>query len=718
MSNSSEAPADAESPTPQDDLLNDIRTEMQNVVGLDNDQILMDERERALNYIKGDMSKDIPILKNRSKAVSSDLNDAIETSLADIIEIFVGGDDVVAFIPTKQEDEDAAAQETAYLNQVVFQDNDGFDIFYDAIKDALTLKTGIWGFGWKQEINEETEEFTGKNAQELMLAQQDGGEITKIKPENDGAPGDPNTTYSFTLERTKDTSKEEIWSIPPDDFGVAVDTVKLKDATYCVWRTRPRVQDLIAEGYDADKVRSLPQYNDNNTQIQIARDTAGENFTTGNNTDDDALGDLRQVEIRKHHIRKPGKDGKLEIWCVVTDQQAVIELSREKVARIPYATITPYKTPHRFYGRSLADMLMDIQRIKTMLLRMLLDSGYFAQNQRAEISMADANEFTISDYLRNEPGVPIRSKSGKAVVPLQASNLNFNAYEALEYFSTVAEGRTGVVRNAQGLNPDTLHDTAKGALTLLAAAQKRVKMIARIFAETGVKDLYLGIHADIRENARASTIAHLLGKWVPVDPTKWGERNAMTVSVGLGASGKDMDIAAMNQIIGLQKTIVEGGGLGMLVTPENLFNGATTLSKKLGVKAPQMYFTDPAGQPPPQPKPDPEMAKVQGQLQLQQSKQQSDMQLELAKIQSTQAIEAAKAQAQSAVQVQANQLEHERMQAKQQNDMQLEMVKVQSAERIAIETAHIRAAALIEAARITAGADDGAASEAREASGE
>lgn len=718
MTNSTDAPDDAESPTPQDDLLNDIRTEMQNVVGLDNDQILMDERERALNYIKGDMVKDIPILKNRSKAVSSDLNDAIETSLADIIEIFVGGDDVVAFIPTKQEDEDAAAQETAYLNQVVFQDNDGFDIFYDAIKDALTLKTGIWGFGWKQDINECVENFTGKNLQEIQLAEKDGGVITDLKIEDGGDLRDPNSTFSFTLTQNKDNSKEEIWSIPPDDFGVAVDTVKLKDATYCVWRTRPRVQDLIAEGYDADKARSLPQYNDNNTQIQIARDTAGENFTTGNNTDDDALGDLRQVEIRKHHIRKPGKDGKLEIWAVVTDQQAVIELSREKVERIPYASITPYKTPHRFYGRSLADMLMDIQRIKTMLLRMLLDSGYFAQNQRAEISMADANEFTISDYLRNEPGVPIRSKTGKAVVPLRASNLNFNAYEALEYFSTVAESRTGVVRNAQGLNPDTLHDTAKGALTLLAAAQKRIKMIARIFAETGVKELYLGIHADIRENARSSTIANLLGKWIPVDPTTWGERTAMTVSVGLGASGKDMDIAAMTQVIGLQKTIVEGGGLGMLVTPENLFNGATTLSKKLGIKTPTMYFTDPATQPPPQPKPDPDMAKVQGQLSLQQQKQQGDMQLEQAKIQSTQQIEAAKAQAQSAVQVQANQLEHERMQAKQQNDMQLEMVKVESAERIAIQTAHIRAAAQIEAARIAAKADDGAAAEEREASGE
>src|SRR5690606_26922049 len=106
--------------------------------------------------------------------------------------------------------------------------------------------------------------------------------------------------------------------------------------------------------------------------------------------------------------------------------------------------------------------------------------------------------------------------------------LSFEPYQALEYFNTVAEQRTGIVRNAQGLNPDTLHDTAGGAFALMAAAQKRLRLIARIFAETGLKDLYLGVHATIRESATAERMVKLRGKWVPVDPSKWGERNDMT----------------------------------------------------------------------------------------------------------------------------------------------------------------------------------------------
>jgi hypothetical protein len=139
-------------------------------------------------------------------------------------------------------------------------------------------------------------------------------------------------------------------------------------------------------------------------------------------------------------------------------------------------------------------------------------------------------------------------QDGDAVRPFNGGPLNFDPYKAIEFFSTVAEGRTGVVRNAQGLNPDTLHDTAKGAMMLLSAAQKRTRMIARVLAETLIKPLFLGLHACIRENSQATSEAQLLGKWVPVDPTKWAERNAMTVEVGLGRGRQGRRDCGINQI--------------------------------------------------------------------------------------------------------------------------------------------------------------------------
>ena len=704
------------------ELLDQVRQEMRRAVGFDNDEELRNDRILALNFIKGDMSTatngadGIPSLPNRSKANSSDINDAIETILPDLMEIFTGGDDVVSFIPTGPDDVEAAKQETAYLNHVVFQENDGFLNFYTAIKDSLTLKTGIFTYAWQQEINEREEDFKGKNAVEMLMASKDG-ELVNVTPDPMPEGDNPNTsepTYSFTVKFTKDLSKAKYWAVAPDDFGWSPDTINIQNTTYCVMRARPRVQDLIADGYDENIVRSLPSYIESETdQIQQARDTAGE-YEVAQITDQTS-DDLRQVEIRKHFIRKLGSDNKLEIWQVVTDARATVEIHSEKVQRIQFAVGSPYLTAHRLCGRSLSDMLFEIQKIKTALTRAVLDSAYFALNQRHVIDMTQANDYTIADYQRNIPGSPVRVKGPGAVTPLNGAGLSFDAYQALEYFSTQAEGRTGVVRNAQGLNPDTLHDTAKGAMALLSAAQKRTRMIARVLAEVMIKPLYLGIHATIRENQTAEKISQLLGKWVPVNPTTWAERNAMTVEVGLGASGKDMEIAAMQQIQGMQKMIVEGGGAGTLVTPENIYKSATDMAKKLGSKTPEEYFTDPstpeakAAIEAKQNQPNPDMVKIQGEQQLQQSKQQGEMQLEQAKLASTQQIETAKAQAQSAVQVQANQLEHERMQAKQANDMALEQAKIESAERIAVITARIRAEAQIEAARIAAKADDGAA---------
>lgn len=703
------------------DLLSLVREEMRRATGFDQDAELKADREQALLYFKGDVSADIPALANRSTAVSSDVSDAVETLLPDLIEIFIGGDDVVAFIPQKESDVDAAKQETAYLHHVAFQDNPGFLNLYTAIKDALLLRQGIFHWEWEEEIDEQSEDFTGKTAVELQLAEKDG-EISGVKADKAGT--DLRTgeqTYSFTVTKTKDNSRAKYWAIAPDDFAAAPDTVNIADTTYCCERQRPRVQDLIAKGFDQDKVRDLEAYAFSGDQTtQMARDTAGENTSTSG-TGDDTSDDLRQVEIRKHCIRTLGAGDKLELWCVYTDSQAAKELYREKIEAIPYAVGSPYLVAHRLIGRSVADLLIEVMKIKTVLYRMCLDAGYFALNQRVEVNMNQANDFTISDLLRNEPSMPVRSR-GDAIKPLQAGQLGFDPYKAIEFFSTVAEGRTGIVRNAQGLNPDTLHDTASGALTLLSAAQKRCRMIARVLAETLIKPLFLGLHACIRENASSVREAQLLGNWVPVDPTKWAERNAMTVEVGLGAAGKDAEIAAINQIAMDMKNIVEvqGGAQGPLVTLTNVYKLATDKAKKLGVKAPEEYYTDPSKAPPMPPKPDPEMAKVQGEQALQQSKQQNDMQAGQQKMQSEMEIAKFKAQTQAAVTTQQNQLEHERMVAQQQGQMQLEQVKIASAERIALAVAHIKAAAQIEAARISAKnqTDDGAAAEAREAAGE
>jgi hypothetical protein len=359
---------------------------------------------------------------------------------------------------------------------------------------------------------------------------------------------------------------------------------------------------------------------------------------------------LRQIEVYEHYIRlKSGR--KSELWCVTTAgrQTGATLLRHEKVNQIGLAAITPYRVPHRFFGQSLADFLVDIQRLKSQFQRMQVDSGLFALNQRHVVNIDRLAEGVgLDDYLNNQPGVPIRVTDDNAVVPLASAGLSFDPLQSLEYFSTVAEERTGIVRASQGLNPDTLHETLGGAMQQLSRAQKRIRMIAKTFAETGVRDLYLGIHALLRENQSKERVVRLRGKWVPVNPSKWVERSDMQIEIGMGSGGREFEITAIQQVIALQEKAVQaqGGMSGPLVTTKELYNSAIRLSEKAGLKAPEQFFANPEEQTPQKQGPDPAEMAEQAKMQLEQAKLQSTMQIEQMRIESQERIEAAKLQEQ------------------------------------------------------------------------
>jgi hypothetical protein len=601
------------------DFLAIVSEEHRQSVGFDTDDELNANREKSLEYIKGQMD-DMPSLPNRSTAVSTDVSDAIETALPDIMEVFTGGEDVATFRPVGEEDVEAAAQETDYVNHVLFNENPGWLTLYTVFKDALSVKIGVakvWGESWEEY---EEEHFTGKTQVELQIINDTHeGEVSELTAgEPDPTTGEP--LWSFTLRRAKPKGRGCVEAVPPEDFAVARDTVILKDATYCCMRSRPRAQELIADGYDRDDVESLPAYGSTHTDAtDQARDTAGEH-SNGTTISSSREFNLHQVEIREHYIRIDADgDGQPELWCVVTGHDETVLLKKERVDRIPFAVWTPFLVTHRLFGRSLFDLLAEIQKIKTALLRLMLDSGYFAMNQRYEVAVAKgkANQFTLSDLLNNIPGAPIRSEDGQSVRALGGGRLDFDVSGALEQISVMAEQRSGIVRNAQGLKPDTLHDTAKGAMLLIGAAQKRIRMICRVFAETGVKDLILLLHDVIRTHGTASAKARLRGKWVEVDPSAWGARNDLTVHVGVGSGGREQELAALNMVADRQAQLVQaqGGTDGPLVKLENIYNTAKRLVELAGLKSPDLYFTEPPKEDPnapPQPDaPDPEMVKAQ-----------------------------------------------------------------------------------------------------------
>jgi hypothetical protein len=293
---------------------------------------------------------------------------------------------------------------------------------------------------------------------------------------------------------------------------------------------------------------------------------------------------------------------------------------------MPFAAMTPVIVTHRFFGRSIADLVMDIQRIKTALLRAMLDNAYLANNPRVEVAEAFAGPDTLDDLLVSRPGGIVRTRQPGGLSWQVVPSIAGAAFPVMEYMDMTREIRTGVTRQGQGINADALQNQSATAVNqMFTAAQARIRLIARIFAETGIKDLFTLIHAIIRKHGQARETVQLRKQWVTVNPREWKTRNDMTIHVGLGTGGRQEQAALSQGILSIQKAMLSGG-LTQLVQPKNLYAAAQLYCRAAGHKDGDQFFTDPDakgpnGLPlfsPPQPQPSPEMLRAQADQQAQQ----------------------------------------------------------------------------------------------------
>ena len=303
-----------------------------------------------------------------------------------------------------------------------------------------------------------------------------------------------------------------------------------------------------------------------------------------------------------------------------------------EVDEIPFAAMTPVIVTHRFFGRSIADLVMDIQRIKTALLRALLDNAYLANNPRTEVPESHATETTLDDLLVSRPGGIVRTKLPGGLSVIAHPDVGGHVFPLLQYQDATREWRTGVSRQGQGVDPNALQNqVATIANQMFNAAQAKMKMIARIFAETGIRDLFALLHAVVRKHGSQPQTARLRNQWITVDPRDWKARNDMTINVGLGTGTKTEQLAHLNMVIGAQEKAIAAG----LVSPKNLYNSARELTKLAGHKNVGLFFTPPGTPPDPndpasapiQPPSDPKAQEAQQRIELEKAKAAADGQL-------------------------------------------------------------------------------------------
>jgi len=634
---------------------------------------LTSERSKALDYYNGEMD-DMPAFEGRSAAVSTDVSDTIEGLMPGLMEIFAAGEEVVRFEPVGPEDEEAAKQETDYVNHVFMQKNQGFMILQTFIKDALLSKNGFVKVFWDKSETETKETYLDQPDDAfMMLASSPDTEIVEHTEHADEETGQP--LHDVTLVKRKSYGCVKAVPVPPEEFGVSKFARSIQDATYCFHQVKKTEADLIAQGYDEAQVKKLPTYTARNEEENNARNVLNEDQSTSSNLNKSS----RLIDTIEHYVRMD-YDGEPGLYRVTTGGGQLEILKRDgksdvvAVDEIPFATMSPVIMSHQFFGKSIADLVMDIQRIKTALIRGWLDNVYLINNQRLEVAESMSHERTLDDLLVNRPGAVVRVKVPGAVTPIPNQPIGDTLLPAIEYMDATREWRTGVTRQGQGLDPNSLQNqSATAANQMFTAAQARMKLIARVFAETGIRDLFALIHGCIRKNDRQINTVRLRNTWVQVDPRNWKTRDDMTINVGLGTGSRVEQVANLNNLLNVQKEIVLSSPTQTLVQPKNIYNTLEKLIERVGLKTIEPYFTDPETVQAPPPPPDPKMVELQMKREDMQMKAQLDQQAMHQKAQ----IETLQANADIATQDRKTQAELALAEKKFELDKELKLIDAQ-----------------------------------------
>lgn len=619
-----------------------------------------DERRKALQYYNREPYGNE--VEGRSSIVTGEVAEVVDGALPQLLRVFTQSDEMVRFEPKGAGDEEKAKQATEYVNWVLNHDNSGVILFHNWFKDALLQKNGIVKVYWDEQTDVTKEKYENLNEEELTMLMSDpevevvSQDMEEVMPASidpmTGMPIPAVFSYSVKLKRTKKNGKVIVENVPPEEFLISKKARTIADAPFVAHRKLTTRSELVAMGFDKTIVDNLPSYSDlTYSEERVAR------YDRGEMPDEQASLDkaMQDVEVYECYIKTDfDEDGIAELRKITYAGSEILD--NEEVDFVPFCSICPIPMPHKFFGHSMADRATDLQLIKSTVTRQILDNLYLTNNSRMGVVEGQVN---LDDMLTVTAGGVVRIKNPNAIVPLSVPPTAAQSFPMLQYLDQVQAKRTGVNDAQQGLDPNILQNTTATAVAAMqSAAAGKVEMVARIFAETGVKDLFEKILALLCKYQDKARIIRLRGKYVSIDPREWVNGFDISINVGLGTGNKQEQMAMVAMVLQKQEQILGTQGFNNpLVTLTQYRETLGRFIEAAGYKDSSEFFKEippeleqQIANPQPQQAPvDPAvqayMAQAQAQMQIDQAKAQQQMALDQQKAESDMQLAMAKAQA-------------------------------------------------------------------------
>jgi len=522
-------------------------------------------------------------VSGKSSVVDRSVAASIDGALPQLLKIFTQSVDVVEFTPQNDGDATVAENVTAYVNHIFNKDNPGAIIMHNWFWDSLVNKVGIVKAFWdvKENANEEeyfeltqdelsmlvaAEDVEIVEQEEVQIPQEPQPAMGEIGMDEQGQPLPPQPQldemgqplmmevppiilYNVKIRKTVDASRVKIENVPTAEFMIDRHADCIEDARFVAQRKMLTRSDLVAMGYDNNIVAELSTDDD----VGIRGNVNYDDFNDVNNTDPSQ--DL--IAYYEVYIDIGEEDGLAKKHRICYASKTI--LSDEEIDYVPFYSLCPFPIPHSFYGQSMADRTMELQFIKSTITRQMLDNLYLTNNSRVGAVEGQVN---LDDLLNSTAGGIIRMKNPNAVVPMVVQSSAAQSFPMLEYLDGEQAKATGVSDMSQGLDANVLQNVSATAVaTMTAQSQGKLELIARIFADTGVKDLMRGILHLVCKYQNEPRALAINGKPMQIDPREWDNLYNVNINVGLGNGTGNEKVAMLQMILGKQEMVLQQYGL-------------------------------------------------------------------------------------------------------------------------------------------------------------
>lgn len=619
-----------------DDLVKAVQTEFANALGRPGTTLSNDRADLYNSYLSKPLGNEV---EGQSKVVTADVAEIIDSIMPNLLRIFAASENLVTFDPEGEDDVEAAAQESDVVDYVFFKQNPAFLILYSWFFDALVQKNGVVKCWWDESEVQTTETYEGLDEQSAQILMQDDElelleDETRVRVETQTidvptAIGmvpmqQPVTLYDVKFRRTAKKGRVRVANVPVEEYRISDDANCLDPASGRMSGQEREVTrcSLLEMGIPKKVVSSLStaRAEATNSAEGIARKESDVQQLSTTDPQDWAE---EKVTVCEGYYRVDfDGDGYAELRKVMVSGDKL--LVNELCDRTAFHVLSPTPLPHKHFGRAIAEKVKDIQEVNTTLLRQVLTNLYHTNQPGHAVWEQGIGEDTLDDLLDTRIGRiarfarPVNEAYREMTVPFTAGA----TFPMFEYFDKLKRDRTGVASDSEGLSPDALKNIQTTVLSqALDNAKGKIEVIARIFAETGIKSLMLHIHELLLKHQDKAMTVSLRGKFIDVDPSEWRERNDMTVKVGVGVGSRETNLLHITSIIDRQMALAQDEKLSMLVKPQNVYQSLLSLVKNANQPNPALFWTDPGDAEMPPPSAEQEQLQAQ-QQQLQQQQQE------------------------------------------------------------------------------------------------